>query len=548
VKTRKKGIIFFAVVAGIMLSSGITIAINPASWFDDSSEPDVKITKTLSPLDSYSLEEQPQFCGTNENAKKNTYVQEFKIPTPCTQPLAITVDPYGSVWFAQTNTGGVAKFNPMTQSFTEYENTVWPETARSMMWGIDYSADGSIWYTDEASDSIWKFSTLNESYNRIAYPVSEDQEFTAESALPQKLTVKGSQIIVNDFTGSKLTFFTFNQQGEDQYYTTIPSLIDGSVTSDFAFDSEENIWYTTWIPQETGILTKFDYASYESSHSTLLETQTLFLQDFTNFFQFPDGLSTPNGITVGPNQKIWIADTSSSFFFSFDPENEEFTKYITSPPDNKAYGNSTGLIKTPISRPYWIEHSDGNLVMNEQTANRIAVFNPSSETLVEYNIPSRNPNWSDCEGIDNCGLAQVFDFAIDGKKIWFTEWVENNIGVVDISTPLPFSIDIDKKYIILEKGQTSEVVLTANPEGNYALSDKLISVNLSSASTAMFSDILINAELDQFILNDGGKTIPIQITAGEYAISDTYKVLLGLYDDEVTISQFINVKIIDPEN
>ena len=505
-KTRKKGILFFAVVAGIMLSSAVTIAVNPASWLDDSSEPDVIITETLSPLDSYSLEEQPQFCGTNESAKKNTYVQEFKIPTPCTQPLAITVDPYGSVWFAQTNTGGVAKFNPITQSFTEYENTIWPETARSMMWGIDYSPDGSIWYTDEASDSIWKFSTIDESYNRIAYPVSEDQEFTAGSALPQKLTVKGSQIIVNDFTGSKLTFFTFNQQGEDQYYTTIPSLIDGSVTSDFAFDSEENIWYTTWIPQETGILTKFDYTSYESSHSTLLETQTLFLQDFTSFFQFPDGLSTPNGITVGPNQKIWIADTSSSFFFSFDPENEEFTKYITSPPDSKAYGNSTGLIKTPVSRPYWIEHSDENLVMNEQTANRIAVFNPSSETLVEYNIPSRNPNWSDCEGIDNCGLAQVFDFAIDGKKIWFTEWVENNIGVVDISTPLPFSIDIDKKYIVLEKGQTAEVILTANPEGSYALSDKLISVNLSSASAAMFSDILINSELDQFILNDGGKT------------------------------------------
>ena len=544
-KTRKKGIIFFAVVAGIMLSSGITIAVNPASWFDDSSEPDVIITETLSPLDSYSLEEQPQFCGTNESAKKNTYVQEFKIPTPCTQPLAITVDPYGSVWFAQTNTGGVAKFNPITQSFTEYENTIWPETARSMMWGIDYSPDGSIWYTDEASDSIWKFSTIDESYNRIAYPVSEDQEFTAGSALPQKLTVKGSQIIVNDFTGSKLTFFTFNQQGEDQYYTTIPSLIDGSVTSDFAFDSEENIWYTTWIPQETGILTKFDYTSYESSHSTSLATQTLLLQDFTNFFQFPDDLTTPNGITVGPNQKIWIADTSSSFFFSFDPENEEFTKYITSPPDNKAYGNSTGLIKNPISRPYWIEHSDENLVMNEQTANRIAVFNPSSETLVEYNIPSRNPNWSDCEGIDNCGLAQVFDFAIDGKKIWFTEWVENNIGVVDISTPLPFSIDIDKKYIVLEKGQTAEVILTANAEGSYVLSDKLISVNLSSASAAMFSDILINSELDQFVLNDGGKTIPIQITAGEYATLGTYKVLLGLYDDEVTISQFINVKIID---
>jgi len=36
VKTRKKGIIFFALVAGIMLSSGVTIAINPAQWFGDS--------------------------------------------------------------------------------------------------------------------------------------------------------------------------------------------------------------------------------------------------------------------------------------------------------------------------------------------------------------------------------------------------------------------------------------------------------------------------------------------------------------------------------
>ena len=59
--------------------------------------------------------------------------------------------------------------------------------------------------------------------------------------------------------------------------------------------------------------------------------------------------------------------------------------------------------------------------------------------------------------------------------------------------------------------------------------------------------IKTNSELDQFILNDGGKTTPIQITVGEYATSGTYKVLLGLYDDEVTISQFINVKIIDPE-
>ena len=117
----------------------------------------------------------------------------------------------------------------------------------------------------------------------------------------------------------------------------------------------------------------------------------------------------------------------------------------TSIPTIDSYGNASGVIKNPVSRPYWIEHSDGNLIMNEHNANRIGVFNPSSETLVEYTVPSRNPNWADCEGIDYCGVAQVFDFAAYGEKIWFTEWVENNIGVVDTSIPLPFSIDIDKE-------------------------------------------------------------------------------------------------------
>ena len=57
--------------------------------------------------------------------------------------------------------------------------------------------------------------------------------------------------------------------------------------------------------------------------------------------------------------------------------------------------------------------------------------------MVEYFVPSMNPNWGDCDDgmdvLDNCGLAQIFDFTVDGDKIWFTEWVENNIGVVDTS-------------------------------------------------------------------------------------------------------------------
>ena len=84
-------------------------------------------------------------------------------------------------------------------------------------------------------------------------------------------------------------------------------------------------------------------------------------------------------------------------------------------------------------------------------------MDPNSETLVEYFVPSMNPNWGDCGDMDNCGLAQIFDFTIDGEKIWFTEWVENNIGVVDTSIALPFDMELESKVVNIKVSITMEM-------------------------------------------------------------------------------------------
>jgi len=326
VKTRKKGILFFAVVAGIMLTSAVTLAVNPAQWVDDSSDFDEMTQEELDAFDldalglelGYSDDELSQFCSANELAGSNEYVKEYKIPTACTQPLAITVDHNGIVWFAQTNTGMVAKFDPLTETFTEYDNSVWknverifvasaiennaePTKLRSMMWGIDYFPDGSIWFTDEATDAIWKFSIYDESYNRISYSTLEE----GKSSLPQKLVIEGSKIIINDFTGGRLSFLDYAQDEQGLLHYAIPSVMDDAVTSDFAIDSDKNDWYTNWVPSGQGILVKFDYPGYEFQSAQGEVTQGLLLQDFVEWYNFPVGLTTPNGDAVGPDQKIW---------------------------------------------------------------------------------------------------------------------------------------------------------------------------------------------------------------------------------------------------
>jgi len=548
--TRKKGIIFFAVVAGIMLSSGVTIAINPAQWFGDSAvNIDGMTDEEFNALElelGYTDDEALQFCSTNEYAMSNEYVKEYKIPTTCTQPLAITVDHNGVVWFAQTNTGKVAKFDPLTDTFTEYANPVWeniekafilnavennamPEKLRTMIWGMDAFPDGSIWFTDERTDAIWKFSIDSELYDRISYTQIDDG-----NSLPQKLVIDGSKIIINDFTGGKLSFLDYAQDRQGLRHYAIPSVMEGAVTGDFAIDSNKNVWYTNWVPSGQGVLVKFDYPGYEYESAKGEVTQGLLLQDFIEWYNFPVGLTTPNGVAVGSDQKIWIADTSSNYFFSFDPKTEELTKYVTSIPTSDSYGN---FGKNPVSNPYWIEYSDGNIIMNEHNANRIGVFNPSSETFVEYTVPSRNPNWADCEGIEYCGVAQVFDFAVAGENIWFTDWVDNNIGVVDTSIPLPFSIAIDKDKITLEKGQTTQITLEVTKTGSAYMYD----ASVNSSSTSTFSDIIITHE-NNFSLSDK-ITISVEIMASEHVLSGTHKVLLGAYTDDIAVSQFITVTV-----
>ena len=145
------------------------------------------------------------------------------------------------------------------------------------------------------------------------------------------------------------------------------------------------------------------------------------------------------------------------------------------------------------------------------------------------------------QGIEYCGVAQVFDFAVDGKKIWFTEWVENNIGVVDTSIPLPFTIEIDKEEITLEKGQTTQITLEITKASNS--DDNTIDVSVNSSTASIFSDLIITHE-NNFSLSDNGNIITVEIMASEHALSGMHKVLLGAYTADIAVSQFITVTIV----
>jgi virginiamycin B lyase len=531
---KKKGLLVVLFFGGIMVTSGFGLQ----SMMQPPPEDNPEFTITGTPADNFPDAQRAQFCGSGD-AKSTDYVREFSIPTPCTNPLAIVTDYDGNVWFAQTNTGKLAKFDPYTEKFTEYDNPLWPLGERSMMWGIDYAPDGSVWFTDERFDSIWKFSTIDEEYERLAYP-------SEGNSLPQKLQIDGSQIIINDFTGNKLTLLDPNPSNGEINYLSIPSPVDNSVTADFTVDTNDNIWFTNWLFQQGGVLVKFNQNGYLDLAANSGE-QFLPLIDFVKVYQLPPELLTPNGAVVTDDGTIWLADTTSSSFFSFDPFTEQFTQYVTAEPQLSTYGNQTGVVKTPISRPYWIETDGlGRIVFNEQTANNISIMDPKSQSLVEYHIPSKNPYWGDCDPgtgvmLSNCGISQIFDFTIYGEKIWFTEWVENNIGVVDTSVPLPIEIQLELDSLTLSPGDSQSLNFVISP----TLQKDLFGVSLILITTHDFLSIdLTNNTPETFQLDfDAPRPILTTITASEDAIPGTYKILLGAQSPDIAISKFVTVTI-----
>ena len=540
-KKQTKGILAFAFLGGLMLTSGVLIAI---PGFDEDvdyaamNDPEITITGT--PADTFPDDMRPIYCSSGNNAQSTDYVVEYLISTECTGPVGIVSDYDGNIWFTQSTTGSLGKFDPDTEIFSQFPNKNWKMGERSMMRGIDYASDGSVWFTDDYNKLIWTFSTINEKYNALEFP-------NDGKSLPQKLSVEGSQIIVNDFLGNKLTIFNINSDDSPASALSIPSDVDDAFTGAFTLDTNDNIWYTNWIQNVGGILINYDHENYRNDVLNFGE-QFLPMNNYITTYPLPSQLLIPNGVAFSDDGTLWLSDSGTSFFFSFDPSTEQFIQYVTADPIFETYGNQTGIIGNPISRPYAMENDDyGRLVFNEQTGNNISVMDPKTQTLVEYQIPSKNPNWADCDSgmevMENCGVAQILDFTIYGEKIWFTEWVENKIGVVDTSVPLPLEIQLEANTLNLKPGESQEFEYVISMNYQNDVSELFL---VASTTHDFLTASVLDASADVVAIVDNSPEkimIPTIISTSDDALSGTYKILLGTQYGDITISKYLTVII-----
>lgn len=504
-----------------------------------------------------SEEDKMRFCGTDK-VNSNLYVNEFAIPVQCSQPVGLAVDKDNNVWIASGKLGSLLVFNTKTLEFDKIIKIPdWLDQTRimgSMIWNMKFDKNGDLWFTDELSNSIWKYFVKEGKF--------ENYRLLEEGGYPQSIAFDSDgNVWFTQFFGNRLGFIepskvlTNTTEGisELDMSRQIDFQTMGPISNGFGYgkvnvnvnstttptNANETLWFSTAIFPVGGHIIGYDVSA-----------EDLTLHDVTYTH------NVPFSIAEDENGLLWANSHIANLFFSLNPDTGEIKQYATSNPT--ASGNLTTL-------PYYNIYRDGKLWFNEHYGNAIASYDPKNKTLVEYYIPSQNPLWV------NSSNPLRFTFDNDGS-IWFTEWTENKLGVIpkDRFDQIPISLEVSKDKLVLDsKNNKSDIidiyisgkVINSTLPSNSSITDQItnnpMNITMDATSSLAKDGKLTNitASFSQDTLSLEGKPAteigPSPESKTSLEIHPANKVVPGNYtltisakhDKDVTVSKIVDLEI-----
>ncbi len=437
------------------------------------------------------------------SAASNRFITEFVIPTPCSAPIGITVDERGIVWFSETNSSKIGNFDPRTKTFREFLIPHGDDGKGAESWSLAFDEDGILWFTDHENNAVWSFDEKREHFERYDIPTP--------GSFPVQLVIDShGNIWLSEIYGNKIAKID-------------PSLVRANSTNGFvefeppgrldllgglSVAPDGRIWIAMLTYPIVGRIAVYDP-----------------ITDEFEVFDLPEGISSPVGIAVDSEGRVWISDHGTSQFVLFDTNDGSFRRFST----------SLGNTAFPVTLPYWnMIDKDGNMWFNVHQANTIAKFDVNKWWLVEYEIPTRNDDWG--------GISNALQFTIDNDgNVWFTEWTESKIGFLDASAELPISIDASTREAVIRAGSSIEleftlisdepVIVSFETSGTFSLSGELRNV------TAVFS----NPSPFEF---EGRSTVRLTLDADTTLLPGEYTLMVSFRSGPVTISVPIYLTVI----
>ena len=519
------------------------------------------------------------FCGLDAKPNSNEYVIEYVLPQKCEMPTGIVFDDKDDkVWYVSSKKGLLGSYDLDDNKF-DLEKII-PEwisrknqKGSNQVWDMSIDRkEGDIWFTDVEQNAIWKYVISSETFEKYLIP-AKSKDFDKSYPISIEFDTRNDNIVyfsssyfpslwvadINDLENntsqgiSEIALPINDFKGIDPLYITISPMV---------FDNERHvIWVSAMSYGFKGQIYKYD-----------LETMTF------DIFDLPKELSSPWGHTIDNEGNLWIANVGSNIFYMFSPdeyykENEYIEKFSTSKASYRIFGKIAGnsteqeLQNRYYTLPSFIQTSDdGSIWFNQQQGNKIAEFDPSDRTLIEYWIPSQNSEWGPCHidkediviNSDQCGIANVLQFSLgidndnnnningNDKEIWFTEWTENKIGKLEPEDKgLPYSIDIfeSDEELTIERGEEEKIKFKIK-----AVEESFDNISMIASGTFTTTGYLENSTgyfSDESIELEEGeeKEIAFTFKPSKDLTPGKYNLMIGAENDAISILKTVKVTI-----
>ena len=290
-------------------------------------------------------------------------LKTFEVPTANAFAGRFDVDKAtDDVWFVETNSNKIGRFQFDQQSFSEYDIP----THRSTPVDIVVSKQGKVWFTENDANQIGVFDPASLSFKEYDIP-------TIESS-PYRIAADAyGNVWFTEFYGNKVGMFDSEQETFREYLIPTPS----SRPTAIAVDDKGMVWFIETQGNKLGRLDPKDGIIRE--------------------FELPTSHESPTEFTIDESGVLWFGGNKSRNLMAFDSGSEKF-KDFSVPGGGVVESLAVG--------------SDGKIICSLKNIGKIGIFDPSSNKLSEIEL--------------GLGNSKPTDIAVDSKgNVWFADLGKN---------------------------------------------------------------------------------------------------------------------------
>ena len=280
-----------------------------------------------------------------------------QLPSGYGQPLFVTVDHNGKVWFTMPATNTIGMYDPSSATVSQWA----VPTASAGPWGITVDSKGIIWFAEHYLNQIASFTPSSQIFHEIATPASGSE--------PYGITVDSSDNIwFTENPDTVALIGEYTSQGVLQEYKIRNSSTSGTGLTPhlITIDANGNIWWSEgWV---SAIATLNVAAAQPRTNNGV-----------TEYFYTPScgtcGSHT-SGISFDKQGLIWLDDSLQNTFGSFPVGGGSFSFYNT-----KGHPHD-GLNVDLQSRIWYDEEFANNLALAIQSSGVTPTATTAATTTV----------------------------------------------------------------------------------------------------------------------------------------------------------------------